>query len=167
MDLIKCRKGSVQVVEFSFVLPCAMAVVLALMYFTFAAFTKVYAVSVVQSAVNDMESYIGDESLYWQLKEEYISEQDLSEITASLNNTLEKISILPGTSLKGTVSLSSRLHMPYITVNAEAFYFGKSVFCITEDRRVYVPYEYVLTCDFGKTIENDFDELKDIYDEVF
>ena len=166
MNKALSENGSVQVVEMSFVLPIAVGVILALIYLAYAMFMRVHVLSIVQQAANNAEALVGTGELYWQFTGKAIRDEDEAELESSYVGQLNRSCILPGMSADGGISVEQRFHKSSLVVNAKIMCFGKELFYITLDRDLYSPVELVYACDFGKNIESDFEELKEIYNEA-
>jgi len=161
------RKGSVQVVEISFVLPVAMLIVLALVYLSFAMFLKGHCDNLASIAATKMCAKAGNDSLYWQVLGNYIDEDSLEEVSSELSKDLSNCQILPGLKFNSTCTVSGKLHIPIANVHIVATYFGKKIFSVDISKTAYKPKEFAETVDFGHSIESDFEELKNIYDSFF
>ena len=161
------NRGSVQVVEMSFVLPVAMLIVMSLVYLAFAMFLYGHSQNLAQSAATKLCSKVGEEGLYWQLLGKYIDDESLNEITSELSNSLKRCAILPGINFDVSCTVTGKLHMPTANVLVKGTYYGKQIFKITVSKTAYKPKEFAETVDFGHRIESDFEELKGIYDKFF
>ncbi|NLL62976.1 MAG: pilus assembly protein [Ruminococcaceae bacterium] len=164
---IKDEKGAVQIVEISLVLPVAMIVVLTLIYLSFAMFIYSHTTNVARITINESRSLIGGAGLYWKIFGNFISDEDIDKTTEKLNKTVDKYSILPGMKIKGSFFVTSKFRQPTLNVNIKAFYFGKEIFDVTTSQIVTTPVEFAAIVDFGKMIEKDSGELKEIYDKFF
>lgn len=161
------KRGSVQVVEISFVLPVAMLVVLSLVYLSFAMFLYGHCKNLASIATTKLCEKAGEDGLYWQILGNYIDDKSLGEISSELSSDLGNCQVLPGFGFDSTCTVNGKLHVPIASVHIGASYFGKQVFSIDVSKTAYKPKEFAELVDFGHSIENDFEVLKNIYDSFF
>ncbi|MCQ2488435.1 MAG: hypothetical protein MJ143_04070 [Clostridia bacterium] len=160
-------KGSVQVIEISFVLPVAMLVVISLVYLAFAMFLHGHCKNLASIAATNLCTKAGKNGLYWQVLGNYIDNESLGEISSELSSDLDACKILPGLKFDPSCTVTGKLRTPVANVYIAVSYFGKQLFKVEVTKTAYKPKEFAELVDFGKSIENDFEVLKDIYDSFF
>ena len=164
----KTSRASIEVVEMSFVLPVAMLVVLALVYLEIGMFLLVYCNNIARETACELQSFVGQsDDIYWQIKGDFISDEDLNLVEEDFSKKLEACKILPGLSFDHSCSINGVLRIPKAYVFIEAKYFGKQIFKVEIEEDVYIPSEFANVADFGFSIFDDFEELKSIYESFF
>ena len=144
-------RGSVQVVEFSYVFPVVLMTVISLVYLALILFFYVFAFNLTEEAADEALQAVSDsERVYWQLSSQSVDADTEAEITERLEKRLHRMQIVPW--VKFTATLGESSSGSVITATASCTFFGKEVYSVVSTRQVYVPTEYAQNVDLAETV---------------
>lgn len=164
---LRKNSGSVQIVEMSFVLPVAIAIMLSLIYLSFSLLIRVQVLSIVQKNMYDDKHLAGETHMYWQLTGKPFEEDTIAQFEERLNEELKKCCILPGFKAVGTITSVYVKDEYRITVSADVRCFGEPIFCISEQALLLSATDRVYSRDFYNDTGIDLRDLDDVYDTFF
>jgi hypothetical protein len=155
------RSGSVQVVEFSYVLPIAFTAVVGLLYMGFLLFFYTYSVSVAGKYA-EQACYLAEQSdrIYWQLSTDPIDEEDRLALEKELAAKMKRMEVLPGISFR--TAFTENLVGTKFQVNISCSYFGKQLFSVVSARTAYHPREFAKNVDLVEQLAEESDLLSQI-----
>lgn len=146
-------RGSVQVIEFSYVFPIVLLTVVGLLYLTLLLFFHVYAFHVTEDAVEAATRAVGGDRLYWQLSTHSLDAEDLSDCAATMKEKLTAMQVLPG--LKFSSDLSENATGSRVIANATCSFHGKRLFSVRSERALRKPTEFAEDVDLAEDLAED------------
>ena len=148
------EKGSVQVVEFTYVFPIVVMTVLLLMAFISIFSFYISSFYITEWAVEEAGASVGtDGRLYWQLSGHPIPEEKREKIEERFNKHVKALSFIPGVSFSG--NFSEKEAGKRITAECGMDIGGKKVFNVKSSRKSIKPVEFARNVDLLQELEPD------------
>lgn len=147
------NRGSVQVIEFSYVFPIVLLTLVGLLYLTFLLFFHVYAFHVAEDATAEASRQVGGDRLYWQLSGHSIDPEDLSKCKSAMQKQLTAMQVLPGLQFKS--ELSEFAGGTAVVARASCSFRGKQLFTVCSERALRKPTEFAENVDLAETLAED------------
>lgn len=150
------RSGSVQIIEFSYVFPVVLTVVISLLYLSLVLFFYVYAFHLTEEAAEEaLHAVSQSERVYWQLSGNSVDEGKKTEIQDRLKRKLKRMQVVPW--VRFHASLEEQNRGSQIVATASCTFFGKEVYHVTARRDVCVPTAYAQDVDLLETAASQSD----------
>lgn len=161
-----CR-GSVQIVEVSFVFPLVMAMVLAIFYFIFVVFLRAHIYNIAFDTANKINDIAGTGSDYWIINGEYIDDNLLEDVKGDFCKSLNNCHILPGITFKNNVEviISGATASAVVAVDVKLSNF--SCFKVYVEKNISKPAEKTRLVEFERKTGCNLERLGKIYDSIF
>lgn len=161
-----CR-GSVQIVEVSFVFPLVMAVILAIFYFIFVVFLRVHIYNIAFDTANRIDDIAATGSDYWVVNGEYIDDKLLEEVEKDFCRSLDNCHILPGITFKNSIDIITSGALATVNVNVDVKLSNYSCFKVRVEENICRPTEKMRLLEFERKTGCNLERLGEIYDSIF
>lgn len=153
------EKGSVQVVEFTYVFPIVVLTVLLLLMFIIVFSFYISSFYITDWAVETAAASVGqDGRLYWELSGNSISEKKKKKIENRLEKHLKRLSFIPSASFNGY--FKENFFKKSFEAECEFKLRGKSIFKVKSKRRALKPVEFARNVDLLQRLEPEEGFLK-------
>lgn len=154
----KAQSGSVQVIEFSYVLPIALAAVIGLVYVTFLLFFYAYSYCVVEHCAEDATRLANQSNrVYWQLSDSSLDGDKRKQLEENLQEKASRMEVLPG--LRFISSFEETGKGIGVLVKIQGRLFGKELFLVQSKKVLYFPWEFAKNVDLTEEVLEESDMI--------